>query len=114
MFDDLPPDLDRLRTLRTWHQMWLHRIDRKIALLTQRQTEPDRRRARPPTPEWTAEPGTGPGRSPAYVHHGACVLAGPRGRPIGRDEARRLLADGVPACRRCRPDNRLAFLDPGA
>ncbi|MEU1661877.1 DUF6233 domain-containing protein [Streptomyces griseofuscus] len=113
MFDDLPPDLDRLRTLRTWHQMWLHRIDRKIALLTQRQTEPHRPRARPRTPEWTAEPGTGPDRSPAYIHHGACVLAGARGRPIGRDEARRLLADGVAACRRCRPDNRLAF-DSGA
>lgn len=33
VFDDLPPDLDRLHTLRVWHTMWLQRIDAKIAAL---------------------------------------------------------------------------------
>ncbi|MEU1450596.1 hypothetical protein [Streptomyces mirabilis] len=33
MFDDLPPDLARLLTLRVWHAMWLQRIDTKIAAL---------------------------------------------------------------------------------
>src|SRR3954453_1299405 len=31
MFDDLPPDLARLLTLRVWHTLWLQRIDAKIA-----------------------------------------------------------------------------------
>ena len=39
MFDDLPPDLERLLTLRVWHAMWLERIDRKIAAVERRQAE---------------------------------------------------------------------------
>ncbi|MFE4703247.1 hypothetical protein ACFRIC_39885 [Streptomyces sp. NPDC056738] len=39
MFDDLPPDLARLLTLRVWHAMWLQRIDTKIAALQQREAE---------------------------------------------------------------------------
>lgn len=31
MSDDLPPDLERLLTLKVWHAMWLARIDNKIA-----------------------------------------------------------------------------------
>ncbi|MDT0570328.1 hypothetical protein RM704_23140 [Streptomyces sp. DSM 3412] len=53
MFDDLPPDLERLRTLRVWHVMWLERIDRKIAALRQREAEQEHeRRSRPPRPDW--------------------------------------------------------------
>ncbi|MFC4650893.1 hypothetical protein ACFPEU_54240 [Streptomyces mangrovi] len=44
VFDDLPPDLDRLQTLRVWHALWLERIDRKIACLRQRQAEEERGR----------------------------------------------------------------------
>ncbi|MEV0938326.1 hypothetical protein [Streptomyces phaeochromogenes] len=39
MLDDLPPDLGRLFALRTWHAMWLQRIDDKIAALQQREAE---------------------------------------------------------------------------
>ncbi|MFI9469992.1 DUF6233 domain-containing protein [Streptomyces sp. NPDC052492] len=87
MFDDLPPDLDRLHTLRVWHTMWLQRIDAKIAALTRRQTEEERgRRNRPAPPEWIIER----------------YMAGTRRRPVDRDEARRLLATGLKACGHCR------------
>lgn len=55
MFDDLPPDLERLLTLRVWHAMWLERIDRKVAAVEQRQAEAERgRRLRPAPPDWVA------------------------------------------------------------
>ncbi|WP_189598993.1 DUF6233 domain-containing protein, partial [Streptomyces pilosus] len=92
MFDDLPPDLDRLHTLRVWHAMWLQRIDAKIAALTKRQAEEQcGRRNRPPQPEWIVELGIGDRRPPLHVHAGDCYIAGKRRRPVDRDEARRLL-----------------------
>ncbi|MEU8868758.1 DUF6233 domain-containing protein [Streptomyces umbrinus] len=42
---------------------------------------------------------------------GGCYAAGKRRRPIGRDEARRLLASGVRACSHCQPDTALNILD---
>ncbi|UFR07155.1 DUF6233 domain-containing protein [Streptomyces sp. Go40/10] len=111
MFDDLPPDLERLRTLRAWHAMWLARIDGKIAQLIQRQTEQERgRRAKPTPPEWIVELGIGVGRPPVQVHRGTCYMAGKRHRPVGREEARRLLADGTSACSHCRPDTSLGII----
>ncbi|MCX4625124.1 hypothetical protein [Streptomyces albogriseolus] len=55
MFDDLPPDLDRLHTLRVWHTMWLQRIDAKIAALARRQTEEERGRRNRPAPRCGAD-----------------------------------------------------------
>ncbi|WP_392840276.1 hypothetical protein [Streptomyces sp. LN500] len=50
---DLPPDLPRLRTLRTWYGMWVDRIDEAIAAAEQREKErqqgEERRR---PVPDW--------------------------------------------------------------
>ncbi|MEV5012418.1 MULTISPECIES: DUF6233 domain-containing protein [unclassified Streptomyces] len=110
MFDDLPPDLERLRTLRVWHAMWLRRIDRKITQVVQRQAEQDRgRRAKPRPPEWIVELGIGAGRPPTQVHRGSCYMAGKRHRPIGREEARSLLAAGTSACMHCRPDRDLGI-----
>jgi hypothetical protein len=110
--DDLPPDLARLHTLRTWHELWLMRIDRKITALQQRRAEEERgRRARPRPPEWVVELGIGTGRPPLRVHTGDCHMTGSRCRPIGRDEARRLLAGGLAACTHCQPDSRLHILD---
>ncbi|WP_256916639.1 DUF6233 domain-containing protein [Streptomyces hilarionis] len=112
MFDDLPPDLERLHTLRVWHVMWLARIDAKIEAVQQRQTEIEQgRQRRPPRPEWTVEFGIGAGRPPVQVHAGDCYAAGKRRRPVARDEARRLLADGLRACTHCRPDTRLDVID---
>ncbi|MFF7534991.1 DUF6233 domain-containing protein [Streptomyces bobili] len=112
MFDDLPQDVDRLQTLRVWHAMWLVRIDAKIAALQHRQAEAERgRRDRPQPPEWVVELGIGTGRLPLQVLAGACYMAGKRRRPVGRYEARRLLADGLRACTHYRPDAQLDIID---
>ncbi|MET7456852.1 DUF6233 domain-containing protein [Streptomyces sp. NPDC005574] len=112
MFDDLPPDLERLHTLRVWHTLWLSRVNAKIAALEQRQAEQERgRRSRPEPPEWLVELGISTGRPPVQVHAGDCHMAGKRRRAVERDEARRLLTTGVRACVHCRPDSRLHILD---
>ena len=109
MFDDLPPDLDRLRTLRTWHALWVARIDTKIAAVQQRQAEAEHgRRNRPQLlPDWLVELGIGTGHQPLQLHAGNCYLAGKRRRAVSRDEARRLIATGLRACSHCRPDTQL-------
>ncbi|MHB9856707.1 DUF6233 domain-containing protein [Streptomyces sp. YIM S03343] len=55
------------------------------------------------------ELGIGVGRPPTQVHRGTCHLAGKRRRPVGQEEARRLLADGTGACTHCRPDTDLGI-----
>ncbi len=115
MFDDLPPDLERLQTLRVWHAMWLARIDRKIAAIRKRQAEAEHgRRVRPRPPEWIVELGIGNGGPPVQVHAGDCHIAGRRRRPVSREDARRLLASGLPSCGHRRPDRRLNILDLAA
>jgi hypothetical protein len=108
MFDRLPDDLARLITLRTWHAMWLERIDAKIAAVRQHEAERERaRRARPPRPEWVVELGIGDGRPPLEVHAGHCYAIGTRRQAVSHNEARQLLADGVRACSHCTPDTTL-------
>ncbi|WP_331733350.1 DUF6233 domain-containing protein (plasmid) [Streptomyces sp. NBC_00080] len=85
--------------------MWLTRTDAKIAAMQQRQTETEHgRRRRSEPPDWTVELGIGAGRPPIQVHAGDCHMTGKRRRPVVRDEARRLLADGMRPCTHCRPD----------
>ena len=55
--------------------------------------------------------GHGSGRPPVQVHAGDCYAAGNRRRTINRDEARRLLASGLPACPHSQPDIDLHMLD---
>ncbi|MFL9658696.1 DUF6233 domain-containing protein [Streptomyces sp. PB17] len=112
MFDDLPSDLDQLRTLRIWHALWVQRIDAKAAAIRQRQAEEEHgRRNRPAPPEWIVELGIGAGRPPLQVHVGDCHMAGKRCRPVDRDEARRLLAEGLKPCTHCSPDVQLHIID---
>ncbi|MFH8498833.1 hypothetical protein [Streptomyces coeruleorubidus] len=78
MFDDLPPDLERLLTLRVWHAKWLTRIDKEIAELQRREAEREHgRRVRPAGPEWIVQLDIGTGRPPGQVR------AGGRLRPCG-------------------------------
>ncbi|MFD6174331.1 DUF6233 domain-containing protein [Streptomyces coeruleorubidus] len=112
MFDDLPPDLERLLPLKVWHAMWLARIDDEIADLQRRKAEREYgRRVRPARPEWIVQLGIGTGRPPVQVHAGDCYAAGNRRRSVDRGEARRLLASGLPACLHCQPDIELRTLD---
>ncbi|MEU0612700.1 DUF6233 domain-containing protein [Streptomyces griseorubiginosus] len=98
-----------------WHALWLDRIDRKIARLERRKAEEEHgRKRRPPTPEWVVEVGIGTGRPPVQVHAGTCHMIGSRRRPVSRDEARRLLAEGLRACTHCQPDTQLHIIDLAA
>jgi hypothetical protein len=38
-------------------------------------------------------------------------MAGKRSKGVGREQALRALANGVPACTHCRPDTQLGILD---
>ncbi|WP_028805889.1 DUF6233 domain-containing protein [Streptomyces sp. 142MFCol3.1] len=108
MFDDLPPDLDRLATLRAWHAMWLGRIDGKIAALRQREEEKERGAQRRPSPDWVVELGIGDGRPPLLVHAGWC-REGKRKRPISAQDAIHFIVDGVEPCGRCHPHQELGL-----
>jgi hypothetical protein len=110
--DDLPPDLPRLRTLETWLVYTLARVRRQIADAERREQERQRGlTARPVPPDWLLELGLNQDSPPVQVHVGGCWNAGKRTRGIRRDEALRVLADGVKACGACRPDSELGFLD---
>ncbi|MFG2715310.1 DUF6233 domain-containing protein [Streptomyces goshikiensis] len=53
----------------------------------------------------------GAGQPPGRVHVGTCWDTGKRCAPASADQIRDLLAQGVPACRLCRPDSELGLLD---
>ena len=113
MFDDLPPDLERLEVLRTWHQMWLARIDDKMARLRKEQEQQARAEAVrvERAPDWLIEYGLNRDAIPNAVHTGDCSMAGKRSKGVDSDTARRALAGGVTACSFCRPDTELGILD---
>ncbi|MGW7213604.1 DUF6233 domain-containing protein [Streptomyces collinus] len=49
--------------------------------------------------------------APDALHSGDCYAAGNRRRAVNRDETRRLLASGLPACPHCQPDIDLRIVD---
>ncbi|MER5227154.1 DUF6233 domain-containing protein [Streptomyces flaveus] len=55
--------------------------------------------------------GIGAGNPPTAIHAGDCHMVGARRRPIDREEARRLLAAGLPDCSHCQPRVQLHILD---
>lgn len=82
---------------------WREAEERRLAELAARLPPP-------PPPDWVVEQGIGQGRRIVAVHQGYCRPAGPRVRPVGADEARRLLdADSGLACQLCRPDTELGL-----
>ncbi|MEU4029184.1 DUF6233 domain-containing protein [Streptomyces anulatus] len=114
---DLPPDLDRLRTLETWLTLSLKRVREEIAAV-ERKAQPQRT----PQPPAAVRP-AGPRRTPkidwgitsagigapaAEIHRGDCFAGGKALQPLSAERARAELADGVQACEVCRPDNVLS------
>ncbi|MFD6421540.1 DUF6233 domain-containing protein [Streptomyces sp. NPDC060198] len=105
---DLPPDVDRLRVIRTHLALQLAEVDRAIAV-AERQTFPVQQAApaperppRPRTPAWgIARVGLG---SETTVHRGDCWASGAEMTPISQERATAELASGVPPCDICRPD----------
>lgn len=110
MHDDLPPDLERLLTLRTWHALWLERIDKAIVVARAREAEEERRRAereRAVVPDFVVEPHkVRPG-----LHVGGCEAAPEGSLPVDRRMALMALQDGVTPCLKCRPDSALGVLE---
>ncbi|MFJ8760861.1 DUF6233 domain-containing protein [Streptomyces cyaneofuscatus] len=109
---ELPPDMPRLRTLRTWYEQCLREVTIAITAAEQKEREQEQheqRRATAAEPPWLL--GIGPGEIPEEVHAPGCPMAGQRQmRPISAEEARRALAETVPACQFCRPDSELGIL----
>ncbi|GAA3384536.1 DUF6233 domain-containing protein [Streptomyces racemochromogenes] len=109
---DLPPDLPRLRTLETWLEMTLARVQRQIAVEEARQAEVAARLPLPPPPDWELELDLG--RRPVRVHVGGCGIGGKgfRRRPLTREAALRALGvDQLESCPYCRSAAALGVLD---
>ncbi|MFH8867201.1 DUF6233 domain-containing protein [Streptomyces griseus] len=112
---DLPPDLDRLRTLETWLTLTLDRVRQQIKDVEQQdrpqapapQPTPPRR---PRTPDWGL---LYLGGTPE-IHRGDCWATGRTLQPITTERARSELADGAKACDICRPDRPLGMPQPGS
>lgn len=112
MHDPVSSRLDLLRFLERVQQTDLERTRRWIAAEERREQE--RRRgaeAQPPRPEWLLELGLNRDAPPNMVHVGGCHMAGKRSQGIGRSDALRWLAEGIPACTHCRPDSGLGYLE---
>ncbi|MFF3094108.1 DUF6233 domain-containing protein [Streptomyces cyaneofuscatus] len=110
---DLPPDLDRLRTLRTWYALWLGRIDQAIQAAEEKQRAEQLKAQRQvtATPDWVVELDRATGSPYADVHIGGCHMIGKRRQAITRDQAAQLISQGVTPCNHCRPDSELGLLE---
>lgn len=110
MFDWLPPDLLRLRTLETWYATVLHHVREAITVAEAREREQARRQERrPPAPEWLLTRSIDTARTPTEVHTGDCRMAGKHTRAISRAQAVDALTQGLRACVHCRPDTVLGI-----
>ncbi|MEU8623136.1 DUF6233 domain-containing protein [Streptomyces sp. NPDC048623] len=108
---DLPDDLSQLRTLERLALIILRDIRLRIDEVEQRQKAMRPVRVLPDGPGWVVSYLREHGRRvPDAVHIGDCSLAGPNKAPVGREEARRALADGsVRSCDICRPETALGI-----
>ncbi|MCF3131655.1 DUF6233 domain-containing protein [Streptomyces olivochromogenes] len=91
----------------------LAQLDRWIA--EEQRREAERRRGeemRPPPPEWLIERGLDK-KNLVAVHAGGCWQVTRSGRCVGisRTQALDALRRQVPACKHCRPDTALGFLE---
>lgn len=97
----LPPDLDRLRTLRTYLAIQLSAVDAAIAELD-------------PPDGWRLQPRRTPAGQPrrAVLHRGDCWIRD--GKPLSRAEAKIALDDSevVEACGACYPEKALGGEKP--
>ncbi|HEY9370439.1 DUF6233 domain-containing protein [Streptomyces sp.] len=107
MSDDLPPDVERLETLRTWHVLSLERIDRALAVARQREAEEQERRERAAAERrFKIEPGL----DQQIIHRGGCAKWAGNGSFLDRSEVLLAIHDdalNVKPCPVCRPDTAL-------
>ncbi|MCX4633491.1 DUF6233 domain-containing protein [Streptomyces sp. NBC_01443] len=108
---ELPPDLLCLRTVVTYLRGELGRAQRALNTAEEREALAAQRQPLPEPPACLVERSIGAGRLPVRVHAGDCWDARNRCTALSTDEARRTLAEGVPACPHCRPDVALGVLE---
>ncbi|GHI41934.1 DUF6233 domain-containing protein [Streptomyces violascens] len=116
MYEHLPPDLPRLRTLETWLTLTLDQVRQKIAKVQEVEAEQAARRLPPEPPAWIITTSRAPSargtKPPRTVHVGDCGMTeGGTTQAISRDQALRALTEGVPGCQFCRPDTELGVLE---
>ncbi|MFI9078742.1 DUF6233 domain-containing protein [Streptomyces sioyaensis] len=107
----LPDDVERLKVIKTYLQLELQRVHRRLAQAEQREHEQKAARqattrAGPP-PAWTMQINVGADPRPVAIHHGQCTVGQSRVRPITRRAAIEALTAGVEACALCRPEREL-------
>ncbi|MEV6696206.1 DUF6233 domain-containing protein [Streptomyces sp. NPDC051453] len=107
MDDDLPPDVERLETLRTWHVLSLERIDRALDDARRREAEAQERRERAAAESrFKVEPGL----DQQVIHRGGCQKWVGTRSYLDRSEVLLAIQDealNVKPCQVCRPDTAL-------
>ncbi|MFE3556975.1 DUF6233 domain-containing protein [Streptomyces sp. NPDC059193] len=105
---DLEARLESWRAVRAWLGWQQKLAERTISELEAELAAEAARRPPPPPPDWKLESiRTGSGPKALRVHVGDCAMSG--GKPLGREEARRMLAEGVEPCPYCSPENALGM-----
>ncbi|MFD3940048.1 DUF6233 domain-containing protein [Streptomyces sp. NPDC058611] len=100
--------LESWRAVRAWLGWQQKLADRAISQLEGELASEAARRPPPAPPDWKLESiRTGSGPKALRVHVGDCAMSG--GKPLGRKEARRMLAEGVEPCPYCNPENPLGM-----
>ncbi|MFD9571939.1 DUF6233 domain-containing protein [Streptomyces sp. NPDC059982] len=107
--DAQPPPTPRLELLRFLERVQLRDLRRTRDWIAdeERHAAAEAARRPAPPPEWLIEHGIGTGRPPVRVHVGTCWDTKSRCTAATADQARRALAETVPACPHCRPDTAL-------
>jgi hypothetical protein len=106
---DLPPDSDRLRTLLTWHEMWVTRIKDALTEAEKRATEEAERRREqaPPPPAWVIVPD----KVRPVLHTGLCPLVPKAATEVSEEQALLALQQEVLPCPDCRPEVEIGYLE---
>ncbi|MGW6861399.1 DUF6233 domain-containing protein [Streptomyces xanthophaeus] len=100
--------LESWRAVRAWLGWQQKLAERAIGELEVELAAEAACRPPPPPPDWKLESvRTGSGPRALRLHVGDCAMSG--GKALGREEARRMLAEGVEPCPFCSPENALGM-----
>ncbi|MGP3691018.1 DUF6233 domain-containing protein [Streptomyces sp. IBSNAI002] len=105
---ELEARLESWRAVLAWLSWQQRQAEEKVRALEAELAVAQARRPPPPPPDWKLESiRTGSGAKALSVHAGDCSMGD--GKPVGREEARRLLAAGIAPCPFCSPENLLGM-----
>lgn len=105
---ELEGRLDSWRAVLAWLSWQQRQAEEKVRSLEAELAAVQARRPPPSPPDWKLESiRTSSGPKALHVHVGACTMGD--GKPISREEARRMLTDGIEPCPYCSPENPLGM-----